>query len=141
MAIAALLRFSGSHRMRDKSGKGLRKPVGSAQALRLRKKALVVGVVLALGVAGVLAFLLAGCGGGTSAPLSPAPPPAVQPLQVSDVQNIIEAAVNSVDVDMVVAVADRAGFVLGLFRTQNAPAVGTGNFGQSVDANDLAVAL
>lgn len=119
----------------------LRKPVGSAQALRSKKKALVVGVVLALGVAGVLAFLLVGCGGGTSAPVSPAPPPAVQPLQASDVQNIVEAAVNSVDVDMVVAVVDRAGFVLGLFRTQNAPAGGTGNFGQSVDANDLAVAL
>ena len=48
---------------------------------------------------------------------------------------------NSVNVDMVVAVVDRAGFVLGVFRTQNAPAVTTGNFGQPVDANDLAVAL
>ena len=119
----------------------LRKPVGSAQALRSKKKVLVVGVFLALGVAGVLAFLLVGCGGGTSAPVSPALPLAVQPLQVSDVQNIAQAAVNSVNVDMVVAVVDRAGFVLGLFRTQNAPAVSTGNFGQSVDANDLAVAL
>jgi len=45
----------------------LRKPVGSRQALRSRKKALVVGVFLALGVAGVLAFLLVGCGGGTAA--------------------------------------------------------------------------
>ena len=81
----------------------VRKPVGSAQALRSRKKVLVVGVLLALGVAGALAFLLAGCGGGTNAPVSPVPPPAVQPLQVSDVQTIVEAAVNSVNVDMVVA--------------------------------------
>src|SRR5215469_12442404 len=119
----------------------LRKPVRSAQALRFQQKVLVVGVFLALAVAGVLAFLLVGCGGGTSAPVSPAPPPAVQPLQISDVQNIVQRAVNSVNVDMVVAVVDRAGFVLGVFRTQNAPAGTTGNFGQPVDANDLAVAL
>jgi uncharacterized protein GlcG (DUF336 family) len=49
--------------------------------------------------------------------------------------------VNSANVDMVVAVADRAGFVLGVFRTQNAPATTIGNFGQPVDANDVAVAL
>lgn len=118
----------------------LLKPVGSAEAVRSREKALVAGVFPALGVAGVLALVLAGCGGAT-APLSPPPPAAVQPLEVSDVQNIVEAAVNSVNVDMVAAVVDRAGFVLGVFRTQNAPAAGTGNFGQPVDANDLAVAL
>src|SRR5437899_359348 len=119
----------------------LRKPVASGEALRSRNKVLVAGVFLALGVAGVLGFLLWGCGAGTSAPVSPPPPAAVQPLQVSDVQNIGQAAVNSVGVDMVVAVVDRAGFVLGVFRTPNAPAMSTGNFGQPVDANDLAVAL
>ena len=75
---------------------------------------------------------------------TPAPPPpvaTVQPLQIADVQNIVQAAVNSVNVDMVVAVVDRAGFVLGVFRTQNAPATAVGNFGQSLDANDVAVAL
>ena len=118
----------------------LRKPVESLQALRSQRKVLVVGIFLALGIVGVLAFLLWGCGGGAAALVSP-PPPVVQPLQVSDVQNIVQAAVNSVNVDMVVAVVDRAGFVLGVFRTQNAPVSGTGNFGQSQDANDLAVAL
>ncbi len=48
---------------------------------------------------------------------------------------------NSVNVDMVVAVVDRAGFVLGVFRTLNAPATAPGNFGQTLDANDVAVAL
>ena len=119
----------------------LRKPVESQQALRSRRKVLVVGVFLALGIAGVLALLLLGCGGGSTTLVSPPPPPAVQPLQASDVQNIVQAAVNSVNVDMVVAVVDRAGSVLGVFRTQNAPAMSTGNFGQPVDANDLAVAL
>jgi len=119
----------------------LRKPVESLQALRSRRKVLVVAVFLTLGLAGVLAFLLWGCGGGSSTPVSPPPPPIVQPLQVSDVQNIVQAAVNSVNVDMVVAVVDRAGFVLGVFRTQNAPVTATGNFGQVQDANNLAVAL
>jgi uncharacterized protein GlcG (DUF336 family) len=41
----------------------------------------------------------------------------------------------------VVAVVDRAGFVLGVFRTQNAPATTIGNFGQTQSANDVAVAL
>jgi uncharacterized protein GlcG (DUF336 family) len=65
----------------------------------------------------------------------------VQALQSADVQKIIQAAVNSVNVDMVVAVVDRAGFVLGVFRTQNAPATATGNFSATVNANDLAVSL
>lgn len=119
----------------------LRKPVESLQALRSRRKVLVVGVFLTLGLAGVLALLIWGCGGGSAAPVSLPSPAAVQPLQVSDVQNIVQAAVNSVNVDMVVAVVDRAGFVLGVFRTQNAPATATGNFRQTQDANDLAVAL
>src|SRR6266571_1384024 len=119
----------------------LRKPIDSRRAFRKRKMALALGIVLALGIAAALTMLLLGCGGGSSAPLSPPPAPVVQPLQVSDVQNIVQAAVNSVNVDMVVAVVDRAGFVLGVFRTQNAPATAIGNFGQVQDANDLAAAL
>jgi uncharacterized protein GlcG (DUF336 family) len=120
----------------------LRIPVESRHALVQRKRRLAVGVVLALAIAGALILLLVGCGGGsTSVPVSPPPPAPVQPLQVADVQNIVQAAVNSVNVDMVVAVVDRAGFVLGVFRTQNAPASATGNFGQAVNANDLAVSL
>ena len=121
----------------------LRRPVASQQALARRKKTLAVGILLALGVAGVLAFLLLGCGGGSGsgAPVSPPVVASVQPLQIADVQNIVQAAVNSANVDMVVAVVDRAGFVLGVFRTQNAPTTAVGNFGQSLDANDVAVAL
>src|SRR5580700_981361 len=118
----------------------LRRPVASRQALDRRKKTLAVGILLALGVAGVLAFLLLGCGGG-STPVSPPVVASVQPLQIADVQNIVEAALNAASVDMVVAVVDRAGFVLGVFRTQNGPATAVGNFGQTLDANDVAVAL
>jgi len=119
----------------------LRKKVESRHALRQRQKTLALGVFLALGVAAGLLLLIIGCGGGSSSPVSPPPAPAVQPLQIADVQNVVQAAVNSVNLDMVVALVDRAGFVLGVFRTQNAPATATGNFGQLQNANDLAVAL
>jgi uncharacterized protein GlcG (DUF336 family) len=118
----------------------LRKPVKSRRALRLRKKTVALGIFLTFGIAGTLAILLIGCAGGNSAPVAP-PIPMVQALQAADVRNIVQAAVNSVNVDMAVAVVDRAGFVLGLFRTQNAPATTAGNFGQVQNANDVAVAL
>jgi uncharacterized protein GlcG (DUF336 family) len=121
--------------------RSIRKPVAAQRVLGQRRKALAVGILLAFGVASVLAFLLLGCGGGSATPVAPPPIPAVQPLQVADVQNIVQAAVNSANVDMVVAVVDRAGFVLGVFRTQNAPATAVGNFGATFDANDVAVAL
>jgi uncharacterized protein GlcG (DUF336 family) len=102
----------------------------------------VLGIAVSVGGAAVLALLLAGCGGGSSETPLPAPPtPAVQPLQIADVQKIAQAAVNSANVDMVVAIVDRGGFVLGVYRTQNAPATAVGNFNVTVDANDLAVAL
>jgi uncharacterized protein GlcG (DUF336 family) len=119
----------------------LRKPVESRRALQQRQTMLAVGLALAVGIAGALAMLLIGCGGGSSAPVVPPPVPAVQALQAADVQNIVTAALNSVNVDMVIAVVDRAGFVLGVFQTQNAPATVVGNFGLSQNANDVAVAL
>lgn len=119
----------------------LRRPAASRHALARRQKTLAVGILLALGIAGVLAILLVGCSGGSSTPVSPPSVPTVQALQVADVQKIVQAAVNSANVNMVVAVVDRAGFVLGVFRTQNAPAAALGNFGQTWDANDVAVAL
>jgi uncharacterized protein GlcG (DUF336 family) len=118
----------------------LRKPVESRRALQQRNKTLALGVFLALGIALALVMIIIGCGGGSSLAVA-TPVASVQPLQVADVQNIVQAAVNSVNVDMTVAVVDRAGFVLGVFRTQNAPATAAGNFGQVQNANDVAVAL
>ena len=113
----------------------------SRRALQQQQEMLALGVFLALGIAGALVMLMIGCGGGSSTTLTPPPVPAVQALQVADVQSLVQAAVNSVNVDMAVAVVDRAGFVLGVFRTQNAPATAIGNFGQTQNANDVAVAL
>ncbi|MGH9742112.1 MAG: heme-binding protein [Candidatus Acidiferrum sp.] len=119
----------------------IRKPVAARRVLERRKTTLAVGILLAIGIAVVLTMLLVGCGGGSSTPAPTPSAPSVQPLQIADVQNIVQAAVSSANVDMVVAVVDRAGFVLGVYRTQNAPATALGNFGQALDANDVAVAL
>jgi uncharacterized protein GlcG (DUF336 family) len=121
----------------------IRRPIPARRALRRRKNVLAVAILLAIGITGALVFLLVGCGGGSSGvvPASAPAAAAVQPLQASDVQSIVQAAVNSANVDMVVAVVDRAGFVLGVFRTQNAPTMALGNFGQSLNANDVAVGL
>src|SRR6202158_912463 len=119
----------------------LRRPVESRRALAQRRKMLALGAVLAIGIAAALAFLLMGCGGGSSTPVSPPVVAPVQALQAADVKNIVQAAGNSVNVDMVVAVVDRAGFVLGVFQTQNAPATAKANFGLTQNANDMAVSL
>src|SRR5258707_180682 len=118
----------------------LQKPVKSRRAVQQRNKTIAPGVFLALGIALALAMIIVGCGGGSSTPVSPPATP-VQPLQGADVQNIVQATVNSVNVDMTVAVVDRAGFVLGLSRTQSAPATAVGNFGLLQNANAVAVAL
>jgi len=115
----------------------LRRPMESRRALRQRKKTSAPGIFLDLGIA---AMLLVGCGAGTSSPVAPSIS-AVPALQAADVQNIVQAAVNSVNADMVVAVVDRAGFVLGVFRTPNAPATAIGNFAQVQNADDVVVAL
>src|ERR1700722_18184371 len=93
------------------------------------------GVCSPVAIAATFAMLLTGCGAATSSHVTAPSFPPVQALQTVDVQKIVKAAVNSVNVDMVVAVVDRAGFVLGVFRTQNAPATALGNFGQTLDAN------
>src|ERR1700730_8365993 len=64
----------------------LRKPVASRRALQQRQKTLALCVVLALGIAGALALLLIGCGGGSNVPVVAAPLPAVQALQMADIQ-------------------------------------------------------
>jgi uncharacterized protein GlcG (DUF336 family) len=78
-------------------------------------------------------------GGGTATP--PAPVINVVPLTVADVQNVVQDAAQSVDAPMVIAVTDRAGQILALFRNSTAPVTATGNYGITVDANELAVAL
>jgi uncharacterized protein GlcG (DUF336 family) len=82
-----------------------------------------------------------GCGGGTSISSS-APPPSPSPnLTQADVTAVVNAAASSTNIPMVIAVTDRGGNVLGLYKKANAPALGLGNFSQMVDARELAVSL
>ena len=104
---------------------------------------LAVGIAVAAGLAGLLTFLLAGCGGGSS---STVPPPVVTPtaatLTASEVDNIVRAAAAATSpTTAVIAVVDRAGNVLALFRKPGATVTVTGNFSQQVSSNDVAVGL
>ena len=88
----------------------------------------------------VAAIVLGSCGGGSTAP-APPPPPTVNSLSTGDVDAVVRAAAASVDAGMVIAVVDRGGKILAVFETPGAPATGTGNFGASVNARELAIAL
>ena len=88
----------------------------------------------------LLGSLLSGCGSTNSAPSNPPPPPPV-PLTAGDVQQVVQNAAQSLNVPMVVAVADRAGKILAVFQNAGAPVTAPGNFGVPVDSKELAVAL
>ncbi|MGH2690200.1 MAG: GlcG/HbpS family heme-binding protein, partial [Actinomycetota bacterium] len=63
-------------------------------------------------------------------------------LTAQDVEDVMRgAAETTAATTMVIAVTDRAGHVLGLFRKPGAPDEVRGNFGDLVDANDHAVSL
>lgn len=63
-------------------------------------------------------------------------------LTASDVQSVIESAAQSVNsVSMVIAVTDRMGNILAVFRQPKAPSGSIANFGAVVDTNELAVGL
>ncbi len=123
----------------------LRKPVASTTALGQRKRVLTVAIVVALAIAGALAYLLAGCGGGNSATPPPPPPPVTfQALTATEVTNIATAAAASVSTDtLVIAVVDRQGKALGVFHKAGAPigALSLGNFSVMENADDVAVEL
>lgn len=120
----------------------LRRPVESRRAYEHRRKTLVFGTILALSIAAALAVLLIGCGGVSPPPPSPGPPPVATALTISDVQNIVQAAATaSDDNSMVIAVVDRAGIILAVYRKPGAGTTDTGNFSATVNVNDLAVAL
>src|SRR5216684_8665067 len=91
-----------------------------------------------------LAFGLAltGCGGTAGVSTPPGPPPAPLTLTSTEVQQLVQKGAEAADsTTMVIAVVDRAGRILGVFRKPAAPAMSTGNFGALVDTNELAVSL
>jgi len=63
-------------------------------------------------------------------------------LTAADVQSIVQNAAQSVNVGtLVIAVTDRQGDILAVYRQPNAPATAIGNLGATVDSNELAVGL
>ena len=102
------------------------------------------GVAFPRGIAWMLALLIVGCGV-TGTPIqtpSPIPPSPVVTLSAADVDAIVQAALTAVSpTTMVVAVVDRAGNLLALWRKTDAPATAPGNFGIPIDTNDLALGL
>jgi len=100
------------------------------------RSATVVSVALVL----LLATLWTSCGSVAHTPTNPPPPPPV-PLTAADAQQVVENAAKSLNIPMVVAVADRAGKILAVFQNAGAPTTSTGNFGVTVDSKELAVAL
>ena len=87
------------------------------------------------------AICLAGCGG-LLGNLTSVTPPATTNLTAAQVTSLIQTAAQAADPNtMVIAVADRSGRVLGVYRKPSAPALAPGNFGAQVDTNELAVSL
>jgi uncharacterized protein GlcG (DUF336 family) len=123
----------------------LRKPVESSRrAYKQRRQTIAFAMILALILATALIVLLVGCGGGSNAGVSggTSSTSTMGPLSADDVQSIVQTAATAADATgMVIAVVDRGGFVLGLYRKPGAGTTDIGNFGASVDVNDLAVAL
>ena len=89
----------------------------------------------------MFAIFLTGCSGVTGSLTSFTPPPATN-LSAADVTALVQTAAQAADPNtMVIAVVDRAGRILAVYRKPAAPALATGNFGAQVDANELAVSL
>jgi uncharacterized protein GlcG (DUF336 family) len=93
-------------------------------------------------LAATFALNLAGCGSLAGQLTSAPPPTTVQSLTTADVNAIVQSAAQAADPNaMVIAVVDRSGNVLAVYRKPSAPTLVTGNFSVRVDANELAVSL
>ena len=91
-----------------------------------------------------------GCGGGSGtssqpvgipAPQQSQPPLDTQALTATEVQAVVAGAASSANDPFVIAITDRAGRPLAVFRKVGAPGTAVGNFSATVDSNDLAVSV
>src|SRR5260370_31619239 len=90
----------------------------------------------------MLAVVPGGWGGVAGHLTSGTPPSPTTNLTAADVTTLVQAAAQAADPNtMVVAVVDRAGNILAMYRKPAAPTLATGNFGVQVDTNELAVSL
>jgi uncharacterized protein GlcG (DUF336 family) len=105
-----------------------------------------VAVLVAMSV--TLSLGLAACGGssgvttgGGSNPPPPPPPPS-QFLTHQDVDALVQAAATAAQSDtMAIAVVDRLGVILAIYKGPSAAATVTGNFGAAIPPEELAVSI
>ena len=88
---------------------------------------------------GVLALAMCcgaqtGCGSRSNAVPAIVPNTKSNVLEQSEVDSIVKAAASSVDLPIVIAVSDRRGQILAVYRKANAPTTATSNFGAVVSA-------
>ena len=108
---------------------------------------LMVSIAAAVVLVVVLSIFLVGCGGGSqittqSVVSTPASASATVTLTSNDVDSIVHAAAAATSpTTAVIAVVDRAGNVLALYRKPDAPLTVVGNFGIQTSTNDVAVGL
>src|SRR5277367_5584428 len=92
-----------------------------------------------------LCLIMSSCGGGgdsTTTPPPVQPPPATDSLTQADVQMIVQAAAMAAQSDsMLIAVVDRLGRILAVYKEPWAPATTPGNFGVAIPSDELAVSL
>jgi uncharacterized protein GlcG (DUF336 family) len=95
----------------------------------------------AFSVLGLCAGLVA-CGGGGGTIAVVPPPPVPQVLSLSNVTAVVQAAATAAQSDtMAIAVVDRLGRILAVYKGTSAPATVPGNFGVLVPPDELAVSL
>jgi uncharacterized protein GlcG (DUF336 family) len=100
--------------------------------------------LLRLGLILALCVIMTGCGGGGGSTTTPPvqPPPATESLTQADVQMLVQAAAMAAQSDsIVIAVVDRLGRVLAVYKEPSAPATTPGNFGVAIPSEELAVSL
>jgi uncharacterized protein GlcG (DUF336 family) len=111
-------------------------PLNSRHSKQIRFGGTFFACVFALSVC---AASCGGVAGGLTSVTSPSPTPN---LTASDVTSLIQAAAQAADPNtMVIAIVDRAGNILAVYRKPAAPTLAQGNFGAQVDTSELAVSL
>jgi len=103
----------------------------------LRRQRLLLASCVVVGVAGFVS-----CGGAkTQRQDLDRPETVASQLSAPDVQNVIQNAAQATNRAYVIAVTDRGGNILAIFRKTGAPANANANFGVSASSDEVAVAL
>ena len=108
---------------------------------------LMISIAAAVILVVVISIFLVGCGGGSqttpqSAVNTPTSASTTVTLTSVDVDSIVHAAAAATSpTTAVIAVVDRAGNILALYRKPDAPLTVAGNFGTQTSTNDVAIGL